>query len=679
MKIKIKNIGVCAIMAVAGLSATSCNDLLDLKPISQITPSDYYKSADQLAAYLNSYYANYLSNPYTGMFHTATYNDGMAQSDVNTDIFVQGGGNTTLFADNHWEVSSGKVLQGYFGGVRVYNFLINKINKSVENKTLANDAAVKNYLGEAYFFRALCYFRLLVRFGDMPIVKEVLPDENNTIVANSIRSPRNEVARFILSDLDLAIQNLYDRSTFNGQRVNKQVAQLFKSRVALFEATFEKYHKGSGRVPGDANWPGAKMSYNQGKTFNIDAEVKFFLQEAMASAKAVGDKAELTTNNHTIQPKVGTITGWNPYFELFSQPSLANVPEVLLWRQYSSALSISHDATYRTKTGCNDGFTRVFTESFLMKNGLPIYAAGSAYAGDKTIDAVKKDRDERLQLFVWGESTLLESAPNAQRRGAVYSEPDSVQNHITNSEAQLRCISGYQPRKYYTYDYNQTMNDELKGTNACPIFRTAEALLNYIEACYELNGSLDATAQGYWQSLRERAGVSTNYQATIDATDLSKEGDFGVYSGTTAVSKMLYNIRRERMNELFSEGLRFQDLIRWRSFDRMITTKWIPEGVNFWEAMYKTYIDKKGNEPKSDGSAEALVSSRTLGKYLRPYSRSMQVSNELKDGYKWHEAYYLNPIGIGDLQTASPDRSTANSNLYQNPYWPVVAGGHAEK
>ncbi|MBF1555120.1 MAG: RagB/SusD family nutrient uptake outer membrane protein, partial [Prevotella pleuritidis] len=544
---------------------------------------------------------------------------------------------------------------------------------------LANDAAVKNYLGEAYFFRALCYFRLLVRFGDMPIVKEVLPDENNTIVANSIRSPRNEVARFILSDLDLAIQNLYDRSTFNGQRVNKQVAQLFKSRVALFEATFEKYHKGSGRVPGDANWPGAKMSYNQGKTFNIDAEVKFFLQEAMASAKAVGDKAELTTNNHTIQPKVGTITGWNPYFELFSQPSLANVPEVLLWRQYSSALSISHDATYRTKTGCNDGFTRVFTESFLMKNGLPIYAAGSAYAGDKTIDAVKKDRDERLQLFVWGESTLLESAPNAQRRGAVYSEPDSVQNHITNSEAQLRCISGYQPRKYYTYDYNQTMNDELKGTNACPIFRTAEALLNYIEACYELNGSLDATAQGYWQSLRERAGVSTNYQATIDATDLSKEGDFGVYSGTTAVSKMLYNIRRERMNELFSEGLRFQDLIRWRSFDRMITTKWIPEGVNFWEAMYKTYIDKKGNEPKSDGSAEALVSSRTLGKYLRPYSRSMQASNELKDGYKWHEAYYLNPIGIGDLQTASPDRSTANSNLYQNPYWPVVAGGHAEK
>ena len=76
--------------------------------------------------------------------------------------------------------------------------------------------------------------------------------------------------------------------------------------------------------------------------------------------------------------------------------------------------------------------------------------------------------------------------------------------------------------------------------------------------------------------LRERAGVSTDIDATIAATDLSKEKDFGVYSGTSMVDVTLYNIRRERMNELFSEGQRFADLIRWRSYDRMITAKWIP-------------------------------------------------------------------------------------------------------
>ena len=432
-------------------------------------------------------------------------------------------------------------------------------------------------------------------------------------------------------------------------------------------------------MPGDANWPGARMTYNQGKTFNIDGEISFFLQEAMNAAKQVADKVELTANNHQMNPNDGQTANWNNYFEMFSQPSLAEVPEVLLWRQYSSALSITHDVPMRTKVGCNDGFTRAFTQSFLMANGKPIYAAGSGYKGDNTLDAVKSNRDERLQLFVWGESNKVDTDPAAGKPRKLYAAPGDTLSYITTSVVETRCITGYQPRKYYTYDYAQSMNDELRGTNACPIFRTAEAMLNYMEACYELTGALDATAQGYWKALRKRAGVDTNYQTTIDATDLSQEGDWSVYSGATPVSTTLYNIRRERMNELFSEGLRYQDLIRWRSFDKMLTTKWIPEGANFWDEMYKSYLDKKGNAPKADGTADAVVSSKDLSKYLRPYSRSMQASNELKDGYKWHEAYYLAPIGVGDLQTASPDRSVANSNMYQNANWPTTAGSHAEK
>lgn len=43
------------------------------------------------------------------------------------------------------------------------------------------------------------------------------------------------------------------------------------------------------------------------------------------------------------------------------------------------------------------------------------------------------------------------------------------------------------------------------------------------------------------------------------------------------------------------------------------------------------------------------------------------------------EAYYLYPIGVTDMRTASPDRSLENTNLYQNINWPTSAGGHAEK
>ena len=216
----------------------------------------------------------------------------------------------------------------------------------------------------------------------------------------------------------------------------------------------------------------------------------------------------------------------------------------------------------------------------------------------------------------------------------------------------------------------------MRGINACPIFRSAEAMLNYIEACYEKNKSIDGTAASYWRNLRERAGVSTDFNATIAATDLSQELDLAVYSGTAQVDPTLYNIRRERVNELFSEGQRFADLIRWRSFDNMITTKWVPEGCNFWDDMYQYY---EGENLIADGGNNSTVSMKELGTYLRPYSRSLEASNELRDGYTWHEAYYLYPLGISDLRTASSDRDLNTSNMYQNIHWPAEAGGHALK
>ena len=684
MKLNIKNVGACLLFGGTLLTTTSCNDLLDLEPVSQITPESFYQTADQLGAYMINYYGE-LQNPFSdAMFHGGGYNDGIARSDGNTDIQVVDGGSMKLFVPDKWEVAGGKQLQGWYGSVRAFNYFLEMAEARLEAGEIEGDKElILNYIGEGYFFRALTYYRMLALYGDLPIVTKVLEDNNEVIVENSKRAPRNEVARFILEDLDRAMDRLYDRDHFKGQRVNKQVAALLKSRVALFEATFEKYHKGSGRVPGDTNWPGAKMAYNQGKSFNIEAEIDFFFDEAMKAAIIAIGNTELTTNNGKLEPEIGQIEGWNPYFEMFSQPSLKDVPEVLLWKEYNFDLGIKHNAIYRSRLGARSGYTRPFIESFLMKDGLPIYATGGEYQykGDKTIDDVKADRDLRLQLFVWGENTLVFSDPDAGKQvGKKFELPNLI-----SMEQQTRMISGYQSRKYYSYDYSQGKSDDQQGTNACPAFRVAEAMLNYMEACYEKDGKLDATAEAYWKKIRQRAGVSDDFEKTIAATDLNKENDFGVYSGTQQVDKTLYNIRRERMQELFSEGFRFADLIRWRSFDRLITSKWIPEGVNFWDDMYKNFkTDPNDKEDErelliADGSSNANMSMKELSKYVRPYSISTLETNELRDGYTWREAYYLYPLGITDIRTGSADRDVNNSNLYQNIYWPIQAGGRAEK
>lgn len=81
----------------------------------------------------------------------------------------------------------------------------------------------------------------------------------------------------------------------------------------------------------------------------------------------------------------------------------------------------------------------------------------------------------------------------------------------------------------------------------------------------------------------------------------------------------------------------------------------------------------------ADGSANANMSMKEMSKYVRPYSISTLETNELLNGYTWREAYYLYPLGITDIRTGSADRDLNNSNLYQNLYWPIQAGGRAEK
>ena len=113
----------------------------------------------------------------------------------------------------------------------------------------------------------------------------------------------------------------------------------------------------------------------------------------------------------------------------------------------------------------------------------------------------------------------------------------------------------------------------------------------------------------------------------------------------------------------------------------MLTTKWIPQGCNFWTSIYKDLEASysSGETIKADGSSDANVSAQSLSIYLRPYSRNMSTTNELKDGLNWHEAYYLYPLGTVDLTSASEDRSIEKSMLYQNINWSTQAGDHALK
>ena len=646
-----------------GLLATSCEDFLDRAPITSITPEQYFKQDTELAAYTLNYYTSVLKSPAGG------FNAGAINWDDETDNMVVGGGNTSYY-NHEWLVGAGQALD--FGTIRAINYFLQQAEaKNQEGKIAGDPAKVKHYIGEGYFMRASLHFDKLQTYGDFPYVDQVYVDDMAILQEASKRLPRNEVARKIIADLEKAEGMLLSGTAFNKNRIGKELATLMKARVALYEATFLKYHKGTPRVPGEAGWPGAAMAYNSGKTFNIDGEISYFLDVAMKASKEIADATTLAENSGVLQPERHKYTGWNEYFEMFSMPDPAPLSEVILWRDFDISLSITSGWLSYILEGGNNGMTKSYVDAFLMADGLPIYASAD-YQGDETIKQQVAGRDGRLQLFVFNEDMMLY---NTEASDSTFSAPGMV------LMTEHRDLTGFRQRKHFTYDPAQSSKNSM-GTDGFVEARGAEAFLIYIEASYLKNNTIDATADAYWKAIRTRAGVDPDYNKTIAATDLSKEPDWAKYSGSELVDKTLYNIRRERRCEFIGEGFRWDDLIRWRAFDGLLEGGefhgYLPQGVNFWTSMYQhpSYVDhttgKSLLKEQAPGVGDANISSRTFSKYVHPYN-TVEENNKLWDGLKWQKAHYLAPLGVRDLTITSPDDKVETALTYQNPYWPTTA------
>lgn len=244
--------------------------------------------------------------------------------------------------------------------------------------------------------------------------------------------------------------------------------------------------------------------------------------------------------------------------------------------------------------------------------------------------------------------------------------------NITASSVTEKYNTGYALRKGLNPDGKYTNNTQ--SIVGSIIFRTAEAYLNYIEAYYELHGSLDSYAEKYWKAIRRRAGIDEDYTKTIRLTDMSKEAetDWGAYSGGEIIDATRYNIRRERRCELMAEGLRSMDLHRWRSMDQMITKPYHILGMNLWQEMYgwDWYKDSNGNSILKEGEN---VSPRSFNTYLAPYH--ITANNIVYNGYKWNMAHYLDPIAAEHFLVTSSESDLNSSPIYQNPGWPMTGGG----
>lgn len=332
-----KRIIILAVALTAGLS--SC-DLLDTKPMSQMTQTDYFKTETDLQLFTNPLYNNMLDkDPYDDQ------SDLMVCQTLSDEIL---GGNKRTVPNS--------------GGGWTWTDL-RRINTLLEYADQCDDKdAVTHYTALARFFRAYFYFEKVKRFGDVPWYDVQLGSADEAL--NNPRDSRELIMTKMIEDIDFAINELpKEVSTY---RVNRWAALALKAQFCLYEGTYRKYH--------DVQIDGAN-------------DYTYYLDLA---AKAAGEVI-----NQGPYKLYSTGNPDSDYMMLFAQEN-ASPDEYILAIKFDYGLAIHHNATAFTlvPTQGRPGYTRKMVNMYLMKDGSR-FTDRTGWQEESFVEETK-DRDPRL-------------------------------------------------------------------------------------------------------------------------------------------------------------------------------------------------------------------------------------------------------------------------------------------
>lgn len=522
-----------SLLVFVGIAA--CNeDFLDRYPLDAISDVNYFTTPDDLETYMNSFYSTTYFSKYPN--HGADFNSDN-QVGTNVDTRLQG---TRVIN------TSGSIG---FGWIRRVNYFFDNYKKVEENYALED---YQQYLGEAYFFRALSYYTMLQDYGDIQWITHELKTDSPELY--NPRDSRDLVATNIIAALDSAAMYLTAEKTKGQGRVNKWMALLIQSRVALYEGTWQKYH---------ANTP-----------FGVaNPQPEKYLEKAADAALEL------------IQSGVYDIysTG-NPesdYYDLFALQDYSNNSEIMFWREYNNELSrgnsnFTNDRNHRMEFPNDNSITKALADAYLCIDGRPI-AVSPLFKGHESLMDEKDNRDPRFYQNIATHDRVWRIHKDGTREywKAVYDKLNTNAAH--NSPGGYINIKGYNP----DMNYHVQQYEESPGI----IYRYAEALLNYAEAKAELGTITQEDIDISIKKLRDRVGMPN-----FDLGNIVQDPNWDFPD----LSPVINEIRRERRVELATEGFRWDDIARWAAADELIVGR-RPKGFNASQLAINPFpVDENG-------------------------------------------------------------------------------------
>lgn len=494
-------------LTAAALACVSCNldEILTTVPESQLTAESYFKTAEDLQLFSNTFYNNLLEKePFS----------------VESDLFVDRNPSNLIRGGNDRTVPSTG------GGWSFTN--LRKMNTLLANIDNCNDeAAVKEYTALTKFWRAFYYAEMVAKFGDVPWIDHEIGSADEDLYAP--RDSRETVLQHIIQDIDEAIEGLPGpaKAPQTAYRVNKYTAMFLKCQFCLFEGTFRKYHKEPAPFA-------TSYTAKDGSTHTPE----YYLELAVEAAEQLM-AANVYKIHSTGKPN-------SDYVTLFNATD-ASPDEMILAINYDVALKFKHDCSrvITNQTAARPGMTKKLVDQYLMKDG----SRFTDKPGWNILPFAEEvaDRDPRLAQTI--------RTPGYSWQAGKQDGPEFA-----------FCQTGYQTIKY-VQSYESKCYSTDNSTNDMPVYRYAELLLNYAEAKAELGTITQEDIDKTINEIRKRVGMPGLVLAglTSDPYLLSEETGYPNVKGHPNEAIIL-EIRRERAIELFQEGYgRYFDLMRWKA------------------------------------------------------------------------------------------------------------------
>ena len=563
------------------IGLVSCD--LDRLPLDAIAPETFFNTENDLLLYTNSFY-NMLPSAEDVYNEDA---DNVVKSSLRDEIQ---GTRVVPTSGGGWSWSE----------LRNINYFLANSGKCADKK------AVKKYNGLARFFRAYFYFEKVKRFGDVPWYSQPIESTDEQLLTAK-RDPRTMIMDSVMADIDNAIASL-DASR-QVSTVTKWTALALKSRLALYEGTFRKYHT----------------------EFNLPNADKFLDASIAASDELMKSSGY----------RIYTATPSTAYQKLFASDN-AIPDEVILARDFSDELQVYHNLNYYTMTASygKPGLNKSLVNSYLM-------ADGTRFTDRPGYDTLQfysevQNRDPRLKQTIRtpGYTRIGESNTLVPEFGAT--------------------VTGYQLIKFVSEPKWDTFGKDITDM---PVFRYAEVLLNYAEAKVERGTLTQADLDRSITPIRARVGMPPLDMAKANAKpDPYLADQYTRVSGSNA--GVLLEIRRERRIELVMENfLRWDDIIRWKEgqlLTRQFKGMYFP-GTGSYDLDRNGTVDLviyEGTKPAVKAQllklgSEIILENGAKGGNILINSHIKKKFNEGRD--------YLYPIPKQEL--------LLNPQLTQNPNW----------